>query len=114
MIVLTGKSCSGKDTIGKELEKLGIHKVITYTTRPPRDNEVDGVDYHFVSTDNFKNLVKQGFFAEWRDYETDKGIWLYGSAKKDYNIAANKYIILNLKSVNPIGFRLWDVSERHI
>ena len=36
MLLLTGKTCSGKDTIKKELIKMGMESVITYTTRPPR------------------------------------------------------------------------------
>lgn len=114
MIVLEGKSGSGKDSIGKELEKLGYIKTVTYTTRPARQNEVDGVDYHFVSTDYFKELVGQEFFAEWRDYETDKGIWLYGSAKKDYNIAANKYIILTPSGLDAIKENSIDTTTFYI
>lgn len=102
MIVLTGKSCSGKDSIGKELEKLGIKKLVTYTSRPPRENEVDGVDYHFVSFNDFKNLVKKSFFAEWRIYKTNEGIWMYGSAKKDYKAVNNKYIILTPDGLDTI------------
>lgn len=47
---LIGQTLSGKTTLAKGLEKeLGIKQIITYTDRPIRDNEVDGIDYHFVS-----------------------------------------------------------------
>ncbi len=47
---LMGKSSSGKDTLYKELKKRfpGLRQVILYTTRPVRDGERDGVEYHFV------------------------------------------------------------------
>ena len=48
MLLLTGKTCSGKDTIKKELIKMGMESVITYTTRPPRKKEIDKMSYHFV------------------------------------------------------------------
>jgi guanylate kinase len=80
MIVLVGESASGKSSIEKYLvDNYGYNKVISYTTRQPRPNEVDGVDYHFVSVDEFLNLKEQGFFAETAVYNN----WYYGTAKED-------------------------------
>lgn len=80
MIVLVGESASGKSSIEKYLvDNYGYSKVISYTTRNPRQNEVDGVDYHFVSVEEFKYLKEQGFFAETATYNN----WHYGTAKKD-------------------------------
>lgn len=80
MIVLVGESASGKSSIEKYLvENYGYNKVISYTTRQPRPNEVDGVDYHFIDVDKFLNLKKQGFFAETAVYNN----WHYGTAKED-------------------------------
>jgi len=42
-----------------------LKDVPTYTTRHPRSNEKDGVDYHFISSDRFSSLIEEGFFAEW-------------------------------------------------
>lgn len=47
MIILVGKSCSGKDTVVKELTKMGYNKIVTCTTRPPRPGEINGREYHF-------------------------------------------------------------------
>lgn len=80
IIVLVGESSSGKSTIEKELFKLGRIKIISYTTRPQREGEVDGVDYHFISDYEFKRLQKVNFFAEAAEYRG----WSYGSAKEDY------------------------------
>lgn len=81
MIVLTGKSGSGKSTIEKELIKNGYEKIVSYTTRNKRDNEIDGVDYHFITVENFMKLEKQGVFAEYTCY----GDNYYSVAKKDCN-----------------------------
>ena len=45
-IEVCGKMCSGKDTVVKRLINKGFKKVVTYTTRPKRRGETDGVDYH--------------------------------------------------------------------
>lgn len=48
-IILMGKAASGKDTLQKELVNQGFERVVTATTRQPREGEQDGVDYHFFS-----------------------------------------------------------------
>ncbi len=108
MIVLVGESASGKSSIEKFLvENYGYNKIITYTTRPPRQNEVDGIDYHFISIDKFNELKDQGFFAETACYRG----WLYGSAKEDYT--DNKIAVLTphglrqiskIKDINVVSF----------
>lgn len=79
MIVLVGESASGKSSVQNELVKLGYKKLITYTTRLPRDGEEDGVDYHFINKDHFLTLKDKGFFAETAKYNG----WYYGTAKED-------------------------------
>lgn len=80
MIVLVGESGSGKSSIEKYLvHNYGYEKIVTYTTRPMRDGEVDGVDYHFIDRSQFRRLKLQGFFAETAEYNG----WYYGTAKKD-------------------------------
>lgn len=81
MIVIVGESASGKTTLAKEYEDwLGFKRIITYTTRSKRQNEKDGVDYHYISDEEFERLNNDGFFAETAEYNG----WKYGSAKKDY------------------------------
>lgn len=80
MIVLVGESASGKSSIEKYLaDKCGYNKIVSYTTREPREGEIDGVDYHFVSVEKFKSLSEQNFFAETAVYNN----WYYGIAKED-------------------------------
>lgn len=69
LFVLSGPSGVGKDTLLKELLKrdLRITKCVTYTTRPPRPGEVDGVDYKFLSLAEFEELKRNGAFLEWAE-----------------------------------------------
>ena len=81
MIVIVGESASGKSTLAKKYEDwLDFKRIVTYTTRHPRQNEKEGVDYHFIDDAEFERLNKDGFFAETAEYNG----WKYGSAKKDY------------------------------
>lgn len=80
MIVLVGGSASGKSTVEKELvNTYNYNKLISYTTRPPRGGEVDGVDYYFVSEERFEKLYYGDFFCETAEYNG----WHYGTAKCD-------------------------------
>ena len=80
MIVLVGESASGKSSIEKYLvDVYEYNKIVSYTTRQPREGEVDGVDYHFITVEQFKSLKDQGFFAETAVYNN----WYYGTAKED-------------------------------
>ncbi len=67
LLIICGKMCSGKDTVVKRLINKGFKKVVTYTTRPKRRGETDGVDYHFISEGEFKRRIQDGFFLEYRD-----------------------------------------------
>lgn len=112
MLVLVGKSCVGKDTIQKILvNEYGMDKVVTYTTRPPRDGEVDGVDYHFK---NWDRDTIPFFFAELTEYHVANGeTWYYGSSIWSYEDSDNKVIILNpegLKSVREKGLDIFAVE----
>lgn len=92
MIVLIGKSCSGKDTVAKELKKMGYESIVTYTTRPQREGEIDGVDYHFISCGFFNSMISNDEFMEWKSFKTKNGTWMYGNRKTDY--ADSKKVIL--------------------
>lgn len=76
---MMGKSSSGKDTLyQKVLERLPqIHRVVPYTTRPIREGEQDGVEYHFVDDKQLAELETDGKIVELRAYNTIHGIWKY-------------------------------------
>lgn len=80
MIVILGESGCGKSTVEKVLvESYGYKKIISYTTRPIRHGEFDGIDYHFITQDEFIEKQKNGFFVEVGIYND----WYYGTAKED-------------------------------
>ena len=79
MIILSSPSGAGKTTLVKKIsEEKKYYISISHTTREPRKNEVDGVDYFFVSNDKFQELIKNNEFLEHADVFKN----LYGSTKK--------------------------------
>lgn len=106
MTILIGKTASGKDSILNRLvNEYGYIKATTFTTRPMREGEIQGVTYHFISDEEFDAKVKDGFFAEYKTYETEFGVWKYGSSKDSYINSNNKTIII----LTPDGYR--DILE---
>ena len=102
MIVLTGKTCSGKSTVQKQLMDYGYRKVVTYTTRPQRPHEIDGEDYHFVTDRQFADMYHKGYFAETDSYITESGEWWYGSDIKDYSNDKYKVIVLTPNGIKMV------------
>ena len=95
MIVLAGASASGKTEVAKFLaKKYGITKIVTTTTREKRKNEVDGVDYFFVSKERFLEMIKEGRFVEFTSYNGN----YYGSTKDQ--IVKDKCVV-----IDPEGLR---------
>ena len=76
---LLGKSATGKDTLYKEILKRRpkLRTVTMYTTRPIREGEQDGVEYHFVDDKQLAELETDGKIVELRAYNTVHGIWKY-------------------------------------
>jgi guanylate kinase len=77
LIVISGPSGVGKDTLIKRLLELdrNLRYSVSCTTRPPRPNEKDGVDYTFVTREQFQKLIEEGAFLESADYNGN----LYGT-----------------------------------
>jgi guanylate kinase len=71
LIVISGPSGVGKDTVIKRLLELDpkLKYSVSYTTRPPRPGEVDGVDYRFVNRGEFESLMREGAFLEYATYD---------------------------------------------
>lgn len=85
LLVLTGKTASGKDTIQAQLlsKYPNLKGIVTTTSRAPRDGERDGVDYHFITRDEFEKKIESGEFAEYVEY----GGNLYGTYKSELESA---------------------------
>ena len=69
LIILSAPSGTGKTTLVGRLEERvpGLVRSRSYTSRAPRPGEVDGVDYHFVAPDRFRDMIEGGEFLEWAD-----------------------------------------------
>jgi len=77
LIVISGPSGVGKDSVLERMKErdLPFHFVVTATTRPKRPGEVDGVDYYFVTHDEFAEMIEQGELLEYAIVYNDyKGI----------------------------------------
>ena len=91
IIVLLGASGSGKSTIEHELATHhGFSKIVSYTTRQPRNNEKNGKDYFFIDNKMFEEFLSRGLFAEFDEYSQNR---LYGTLKSDY-VDGNKVVVL--------------------
>lgn len=116
MLALIGKTTSGKTTIRDKLvSEYGWDSIITYTTRPMRNGEIQNQSYHFISKEEFINKAKNGFFAEWKSYNTAEGTWYYGTSKEDIqNAIDNTVIILTPDGVRDILSTGLDASVIYI
>lgn len=87
-----GKSATGKDTIYQKLlteSKIELKRIIPYTTRPIREGEVEGREYHFCTEEDVQRLDAEGRIVELRAYNTVYGIWKYFTVD-DGNIQLEK------------------------
>ena len=69
LIILSGPSGVGKDAVLKKMKELELpfHYVVTATTRPKRAGERHGIDYHFISRDEFQRMMERGELLEWAE-----------------------------------------------
>ncbi len=79
LLCLMGKSSSGKDTIYKKLKEARpeLKTVVPYTTRPIRQGEIEGREYHFITIEQLEELRESGKVIEERCYQTVHGPWHY-------------------------------------
>src|SRR5260221_10441597 len=82
LLVLTGPSGSGKDTVIYELLKQNsnIKRIVTTTSRPIREHEKEGEQYHYVSREKFEKFIAEGAFLEWVEFRGE----LYGTQKQTF------------------------------
>ena len=98
IVCLLGKSASGKDTVYNHMmkdEEYDFHPVVTYTTRPMRAGETEGVEYHFCDEERLKDLESEGRIIEKRTYDTVRGLWYYFTADDGtVDLSANDYLVI--------------------
>ena len=103
MLVLVGPSASGKTEVANLLiNKYGMQRMITYTTRPIRVGEENHISYHFVSEDEFLERIKKDEFIEYIVYNG----YYYGSNKKD--AGEDKIVILEPSGANNFHQKMAD------
>ena len=96
LIVIAGPAGSGKTTLCERLVagEGRVQRVVTCTTRAPREGEVDGVDYHFLSAEQFDRAVETGAFLEWAKVHSNR----YGVLKRSIQdmLADHIDIVMNI------------------
>jgi len=91
--IITGPSGVGKNTIIEAMSTdLDFYFSVSHTTRPQRETEVDGKDYHFVTEEEFKSLVDENLMIEYEQY----GGFFYGTSKKEI-LKESNIILLDLE-----------------
>lgn len=96
LFIVSAPSGTGKTTILKKIMRdlPGISFSVSHTTRPPRAGEQDGVDYHFISRDDFVRMKDDGAFLEWAEVHGN----LYGTSRKavEEQLSAGKDLLLDI------------------
>ena len=98
LLIVAGPAGSGKTTLCERMVRdiPGVQRVVTSTTRAPREGEVNGRDYHFFSNAEFDRLVAEGAFLEWtRVHGADRR---YGTLRRviDEKLAADIDLCMNV------------------
>jgi len=106
LFVFSAPSGSGKTTIVRHLlgiKKFNLEFSISAASRAPRGNEVDGKDYYFISTEAFKQKIKNDEFLEWEEVYRDN---FYGTLKAEVERiwAKGKHVIFDIDVVG--GLRI--------
>lgn len=99
--ILCGKSASGKDTLLRELVRDGFAPIVSSTSRPMREREVDGRDYFFHSREEFEQMIKENRLIEYRTYNTLVGgkpdTWYYGMEVQEFDKNRDYAVVLDLQ-----------------
>lgn len=106
LVVIAGKTCSGKSHLERALQARGFSRVISSTTRAPRQGEVHGIDYHFARSEEFKNE------GRWIEKEQINGNF-YGTGRHALRLAflnSDRAVVV----VDPKGANNYRKLERYL
>ena len=99
VIAICGKSAAGKDTLLQEILKLNrpdIHEIISCTTRPPREGEVHGKNYYFLSNQDFADKIENGEMLEATVFRD----WCYGTSLDSLRPDAINVGVFNIDGID--------------
>lgn len=109
LLVIAGPAGSGKSTLCDRLiqEVPAFERVVTTTTRSPRDGEINGVHYHFFPPEEFRRRIDAGDFLEWALVHGDKHDRLYGTLKSSVldPLAAGQNLVISVDVQGVESFR---------
>jgi len=105
IIIITGFSASGKDTLAKILNrKYGYNFVVLTTTRPIRDGESQRDPYNFIDKDEFINLISNNQLIEYKAYNTlynnNPDTWYYGVELNEINDVDSYVLVRDIEALN--------------
>ena len=108
LLVISGPSGVGKTTIAKELQKAGLHRVMTTTTREPRPGEEDGREYRFLSRAGFESGIAAGEFLEHAEIVGN----LYGTPKAEIErlLSAGRLVMVDIDTQGATSVRQMGLS----
>jgi guanylate kinase len=96
LVVLSGPGGVGKSTVAKALKASSPFFVsVSATTRAPRFNEIEGVDYHFFSNEEFDSAIAANEFLEWAEFAGNR----YGTPRKavEESLRSGKSVLLEIE-----------------
>lgn len=104
IICIVGESATGKDTLVQNLlqTKKKACKAVSYTTRPMREGEIEGVDYHFVTDKRFDELRKSEGFIEETEYLVNGNVWHYAFGNNTFNDSKSYLAVVNPRGLKAI------------
>lgn len=107
VIAIVGRSSAGKNTVQKKLYELinNSHSIIGSTTRPKRENEIDGVEYYFLDINTFTKKLLSGELIEAASYNHDT--WFYGTSINE--LEKDK---INIGIFNPTAIECMEADDR--
>ena len=112
LIIFSGPSGAGKTTIVHRLlaERNDIEFSVSACSRPKRSNETDGVDYYFLSVEEFKKKIADNDFLEWQEVYKDS---FYGTLKSEVERiwAKGKYVIFDVDVVGGLNIKKYDIAN---
>lgn len=102
-VILCGKSSAGKDKLQSIMEDKCFQSLVSTTSRPMRDGEVNGIQYNFTTREGFEKLIETDMLIEYRTYNVlnngDADVWYYGLPKQNLLENGNYVVVLDFQGV---------------